>query len=45
MGEQIANTDIKREVGYLYYCGTDENGNLTVCKAKIERGGRKKKKT
>jgi len=39
MGKVIAKTQIKREKGFLYYCGTDEKGNLTVCKAKM---GRKK---
>jgi len=43
MGEIIAETDIKREQGYLYYCGTDKNGCVTVCKAKMARGGKKKK--
>jgi len=39
MGKIIAKTQIKREKGFLYYCGTDEKGNLTICKAKM---GRKK---
>jgi len=44
MGEIILKPDIKRETGYLYYCGTDkETGNITVCKAKMARGGKKKK--
>lgn len=41
MGEVIATTEIKRETGYLYYCGTDKKGNLTVCKAKMARGKKK----
>ncbi len=44
MGNIISKTKIKREKGYLYYCGTDEEGNLTICHAKMARGGRKKKK-
>lgn len=44
MGEVIATTQIKREQGYLYYTATDKNGNLTVCKAKMARGGKRKKK-
>ena len=40
MGEVILKTNIKRENGWIYYCGTD-NGNLTICKAKM---GRNKKK-
>jgi hypothetical protein len=43
MGEQILKTNIKREVGYLYYTATANDGCLTVCKAKMARGGRKKK--
>ena len=43
MGKIIIETDIKREQGKLYYCGTDKKGNITVCEAVIARGGRKKK--
>ena len=43
MGEQIAKTNIKREVGYLYYCGTAKDGCVTLCKAKMQRGAKKKK--
>ena len=45
MGEIIARTEIPREPGYLYYAGTDENENITLCKAIMCRGGRKKKVT
>lgn len=38
--EVIATTEIKREKGYIYPTGTDENGNLTILKVKA---GRKKK--
>jgi len=41
MGKIIAKTQIKREKGFLYYCGTDEKGNLTICKAKMARGKKK----
>ena len=41
MGKIIAKTEIKREQGFLYYCGTDEKGNLTICKAPMAH--RKKK--
>jgi len=44
MGEVIATTEIKREQGKLYYCGTDKQGNITLCCAVMARGGRKKKK-
>jgi hypothetical protein len=40
MSEVIATTDIKREKGYIYPTGTDEEGNLTILKVKA---GRKKK--
>lgn len=42
MGEIIANTDIKKEEGFLYYVAFDENKNLVIGKAKLSRGGRKK---
>lgn len=44
MGEVILKTDIKREQGFLYYTGTDSNGNITVCKAVMARGRKKKSK-
>lgn len=42
MGETILKTNIKREAGFLYYVGTDSEGNLIVCKAKMARGGKKR---
>lgn len=39
MGEIIIPNAVKREVGYLYY--VDGKGN--VCRAKMSRGGKKKK--
>lgn len=44
MGKEILKTDIKREKGKLYYCGTDKNGNIIVCEAIMARGGKSKKK-
>jgi len=41
MGKTIAITDIKREKGKLYYCGTDENGFITICEAIMGRGKKK----
>lgn len=38
MGKVILKTNIKRETGMLYYCGTDNNGNITVCETKMARG-------
>ncbi|MBU1121056.1 hypothetical protein KJ660_04225 [Candidatus Micrarchaeota archaeon] len=43
MGKTILKTDIKREEGFLFYCGTDDNGNITVCKTEMARGRKKKK--
>jgi hypothetical protein len=43
MGKEILKTNIKRESGKLYYCGTDKEGFLVVCEAKMSRGGKKKK--
>lgn len=40
MGEIIMKNAVKREKGYMYY--VDGKGNL--CKAKMAKGGRKKKK-
>lgn len=36
-------TEIKREAGFLYYCGTDEKtGNLTIGRSEMARGKKKK---
>jgi len=43
MGTEILKTNIKRESGKLYYCGTDEDGCIVVCEAIMQRGGGKKK--
>jgi hypothetical protein len=42
MGEKIAETDVKFEKGYLYYCKPEE-GFISVFKTKMSRGGKKKK--
>ncbi len=44
MKEIISKTKIKREKGFLYYTGTDKDGNLTICRTKMARGGKGKKK-
>ncbi len=44
MGKIIAKTEIKREKGFLYYCGTDDKGFLTICSAEMARGRKRKKK-
>jgi len=41
MKEVILKTEIKREKGYLYFAGTDEDGNLTLCKTEMARGKKK----
>lgn len=40
----LLKTDIPREKGMLYYCGTDKEGNLTVCQVEMAQGSKKKKK-
>ncbi len=45
MGERILTTDIPREEGYLYYCGTDKKGNIFIGKAAMHHGGKKTKKS
>lgn len=44
MGKVILKTDVKREQGKLYYCGTDSNGCITLCEAIMARGRKKKRK-
>jgi hypothetical protein len=44
MGRKILETEIPRESGKLYYCGTNKDGNITVCETKMARGRKKKKK-
>lgn len=44
MGKVLLKTNIKREQGKLYYCGTNDEGFLTVNEAIMSRGGKKKKK-
>lgn len=42
----ILKTDIKREPGFLYFCGTDQKtGNLTIGRSEMARGRKAKKKT
>jgi len=36
----ILKTEIKREKGFLYYCGTDEDGNITI--GRSDKKGSKK---
>jgi hypothetical protein len=42
--ETILITEIPREKGYLYFCGTDEKGNLTIGKSEMARGKSKQNK-
>ena len=42
MGKKILlKTDIPREAGFLYFCGTDKDGNITVNKTEMNRKGKK----
>lgn len=44
MSRIILKTEIKREKGMLYFCGTDNNGNLTINETAMARGRKKKSK-
>ena len=41
MKEIILTTEIPREKGFLYFCGTDEKGNLTIGRSEMARGRKK----
>lgn len=43
MKTALLHTDIKRESGYLYFCGTDKKGNIVVYSTKMHRKGPVKK--
>ena len=44
MGKKVLlKTDIKREKGFLYFCSTDEDGNITLCQTEMSQGRKKKK--
>jgi len=34
--EILLKTNIKRERGYLYFAGTDSNGNITIGRTKMK---------
>lgn len=42
MTETVFKTNVKREKGFLYFCGTDDEGNIVVCRTKMARGRKKK---
>lgn len=42
--QSVLKTDIPREKNFIYYCGTDNKGNIEVFKSPMARGGRGKKK-
>jgi hypothetical protein len=44
MRKTILKTDIKREPGKLYFCGTDDNGCIMLCETEMARKGKSKKK-
>lgn len=41
MRKILLTTEIKRENGKLYYCGTDDKGNITLCETIMARGKKK----
>jgi len=43
MATLLLTTNIKREKGKLYFCGTDSFGNITVNEAVMARGRKKNK--
>lgn len=44
MSKVILTTTIPRSKGLLYFCGTDDKGNICVCSAEMKRGGKSAKK-
>lgn len=44
MGKIILKTNIKRAKEMLYYCGTSDDGFITIGEAVMCRGGRPKDK-
>lgn len=44
MSETILETNIPRESGFLYFCGTNKKGNITIGKTEMARGKKGKKK-
>ena len=42
MKQTILSTNIFREKGFLYFTGTDEKGNITLCKVEVAHGRKKK---
>ena len=42
MAKLLITTDIKREKGFLYFCGTSKEGYITVNSAAMARGRKKK---
>ena len=44
MGKTLLNTDIKREPGKLYYCATNDKGNIVICEAAMKKKKKKEAK-
>jgi len=42
MKTELLKTDIKREKGFLYFCGTSKDGYIVLCSTKMARGKGKK---
>ena len=43
MSKSVLKTNIKRNPKFLYYCGTDSNGNIEIFEAELNRKGGTKK--
>jgi hypothetical protein len=43
MKQVILKTNIKREQGYLYFTGTDEEGNVTLMRTEMKNNKPKEK--
>ena len=39
--KELLKTDIRRESGKLYFCGTSKEGNIVVCSVEMSRGRKK----
>lgn len=43
MAEKLLKTDVPYEPGFLYFCKREKDDTLAVYRAKMARGGRRKK--
>lgn len=42
MGEVLLKTNLKRELGHIYYVKFEKDGTVLLCKAKMVHGRKKK---